>query len=679
MKNNINMSPRPIQGHPSDPSLSDHSKELVYVSIEIPKLRIACIRGNIDGQNDLKACIWENYKDKLYEKLQVHYEDQNKSPQSSYVNQKEVEKAIISKPSHQATDHKEALKDYTKLVEQKVQERTDELREANERLVEANRQVKEAAAIQLEHFACMSREIRTPLNCILGLSSLLQEMTLPPSMQESMDMILSSGQLLLSVVNDVLDYAKLTSGNVEIESVESSSQELFDTVISSLENETSTCTRGISITTKYDPALPLTIKTDPNRLQQILYNLMGNAIKFSKKNGEVELRVEVVDEEDPDNDAGSDNASRGYCFECPPSTDDCNPINSRHTKRLHLCVKDYGKGIEKANFERIFRPLPQSNTLTVADREFGGTGLGLAITAKLVHRLGGSISVNSELGKWTEFTVDLPLRDEPANVKSLTASLGNVTVLLVDNDLETISLMVCVFSFYKMNLLCFQNMEELRMKTSFLDKAQSYICIVREDLYQEKRYYELSRRVFQSALVMTGPEYTYGVMESKMHFHSLPRIVPSVLMKALGETLDTSEVGDELQVEQIRPANMSSLRVLIAEDNVVNLKVLRRILERLGIKNIDAVGNGKLAVEQEVSKEYDVVFMDMQMPEMDGIDACRLIVGRKGGHPKPKIVFVTAHIQDSFKAECLEAGAVGFLGKPFTIYGIENCLDELWE
>jgi signal transduction histidine kinase len=167
------------------------------------------------------------------------------------------------------------------LLEDKVKERTRTLQTTNERLEEANHRILEASAAQLQHFACMSHEIRTPLNCIIGLSSLLQESSLNPIQAESMEMIVSSSDLLLTVVNDVLDYSKLESGNVDIEIRQCSLQETLNSVVHAIEAKA--VSKKVSLCTIYDARICDAINTDGRRLQQILYNLLGNAIKFSKE------------------------------------------------------------------------------------------------------------------------------------------------------------------------------------------------------------------------------------------------------------------------------------------------------------------------------------------------------------------------------------------------------------
>jgi signal transduction histidine kinase len=247
------------------------------------------------------------------------------------------------------------------LLDEMVQERTQRLKDSNMKLEDANRMVMMASAAQLEHFASMSHEIRTPLNCIIGISSLLQDTELDPQQKEEVRMIVTSGELLRTVVDDVLDYSKLESGNFEIDIKRSNLQETLNTIVHSIDIKDQA--KKLLVRPFYGVTLGEFIDTDSRRLQQILYNLLGNAIKFSKEGGIVELHVCLCssdgDREAPDNKS----------FKVVKAGD---PV-------LQFVIKDYGKGIAKDHFEKIFEPFNQASAETSS--VYGGTGLGLAITS----------------------------------------------------------------------------------------------------------------------------------------------------------------------------------------------------------------------------------------------------------------------------------------------------------
>jgi signal transduction histidine kinase/CheY-like chemotaxis protein len=615
------------------------------------------------------------------------------------------------------------------LLEQMVKERTHKLVETNTRLEEANRRVTRASAAQLEHFACMSHEIRTPLNCIIGLSSLLLDTELNSMQEESMRMIVTSGDLLLTVVNDVLDYSKLESGNVSIKIVRSNLQDTLGAVVQSIEARARP--KSLTIRAVYDPRIGENILMDCRRLQQILYNLLGNAVKFSNPGGTIDLTVSLVPTEGNDDEtnvhghtyvpkredevlrtdsvivyenlnASSQSVKRrssSYKLVHRTSqTDNGVSASSFFTAALTdttICfvVKDCGKGIERKDFKKIFEPFRQASSET--ERVYGGTGLGLAVTAKLVTGFGGSISVDSCEGEWSEFTVRLPYRDTPCNVEQLTKQLNDTTILLIDDNEVNVQDVSNLFQQCHISYICYATMDDMAKainSSNLLRSRRTYICLSHELLYEDSSYRVLADQV-RSVLLTFGPKYC--VKESKGHYRSLTQILPSVLLGSFNTFIDA--MLNEIQQNDRNPSeteeiaakrvnyhrsssklfqdNPEDIRIMMAEDNIINQKVLLRILTRLGYKNVVIANNGKEACDEEEKQFYDVILMDVQMPIMSGIEACRIITTRTTtNHPKPKIVFVTAHVSDAFEAECRNAGGADFLPKPFNITDIQNCL-----
>ena len=257
----------------------------------------------------------------------------------------------------------------------------------------------------------------------------------------------------------------------------------------------------------------------------------------------------------------------------------------------------------------------------------------------------------------------------------------NTTIFLVASDEQ--SQIMSSFDTYKANVVKFQSLDELNghLSKNAQERQSSperrYICLIQEDLYNVKAYDSISSKLQRSVLFSFGPKYS--VKEARGHVRSLEQMLPSVLMERLGSCVDAldhaaSQEAEESKTESNQKAvPYTQFRILVAEDNMINQKVLSRILKRLGIENVEIVGDGKQAVEREAAQPYDIVLMDMDMPVMNGIEACKLISKREGGHPKAKVVFVTAHVADEFKSECLEAGGVEFLPKPFSMDGMEHC------
>jgi signal transduction histidine kinase/ActR/RegA family two-component response regulator len=448
----------------------------------------------------------------------------------------------------------------------RLKEDSLDLAASNQSLEKANKRVLKQSAVQLKHFAMMSHEIRTPLNCIIGISSLLLDTGMDATQQDFVRMINNSGELLCCVVNDVLDYSRLESGNVEISIQRTNLRETIDTVVKSIEIKGGE--RNLVVRIHLDDRLPVFVETDGSRLQQILYKLLGNAIKFSKDGGTVDFSVLM-----------------------------CEEKASPDEKVLRFVVRDCGKGIQKKDIEKIFLPFDQGSNDT---ERLGGTGLGLAITTKLVKILGGTICVESEPDEWCEFVVDLPCVEQ-----------------LPENAGSTKSQVPCSMMLPKTATPC-----------------------------------------EPSAAVLSRPNSPLPPMK-----RTLPSNVRS--------RIKTPICGGEQKTE----SSYANIRVLVAEDNKINQKVMKRMLLRLGLEQIDIVENGLEAVDREIAQRYDVILMDMDMPVMDGLEATRQIVARprvESTDVAPKIFFVTAHALDTFRVQAKEAGGHGFISKPFNLQKIET-------
>ena len=553
-------------------------------------------------------------------------------------------------------------------------------------LAQANQRLHQASSAQLTHFACMSHEIRTPLNCIVGLSSLLLGSGLNPMQEESLKMIGASGDLLLTVVNDVLDYSKLESGNYDIRFQKSSLQDTLHAVVQAIDYKSQS--KGVRIKTCYDPALPEFLNTDPRRLQQILYNLLGNAIKFSDSGSDIILRVCVA--------RSNSDLEGGYSPGPPPClcpdlsgapsgettcesccsflrSGKCAKEELENRPTVRFVVHDHGKGVSESELARIFEPFLQAHT--EVDNVHGGTGLGLAITSRLVHGLSGKITVQSELDAWTRFTVDLPYESDEIDRVTISMKLAATTVLIVGDGQGIES----AFEYFGVRSLSFDSMLALEKYVSFdgsLDRERSYVCLADESLYDYEVYLLLAS-IVDTALFTFGPNY--AVSGTQFHCRSLSRIIPSVLVQEMIETIErkgdpTGRVSRRSSLRSIFSTDSyRDLRVLVAEDNVINQKVLKRMLERLEMTHVEVVNNGKEAVDREAAAHFDVILMDMQMPVMDGIQACRRILERHRDRAAPKVVFVTAHVSSTFEGECFDAGACTLLAKPFNLNEIRKC------
>ena len=480
------------------------------------------------------------------------------------------------------------------LLEQMVKERTQSLERSMKHVNEANERIKKSAAAQLENYAAMSHEIRTPLNCIIGLSSLLMESDLAASDRDSVAMIVSSGHLLSTVIDDVLDYSKLESGNVDIYIRTVDFHDTFETVVRSI--ATKCVENNLSLETYYDASIPPKITTDSRRLQQCLFNLLGNSVKFSKPNGVIELRVA-----------------------CCSSDKYEEPINSFSPEKvtisgpfLRISVKDYGKGIPQDALGPIFRAFQQASSDTEA--LYGGSGLGLSITSKLVGRLGGNIYVASEEGKWTEFTIDLPFVDKMFDRISAGLELADRGVFVVEHDDIVARRISDLFSAYNISPAKLTSLNEVGQAISPGD-----ILVVNEELCKTGLHLPLVMNG-RHVLVTYGP--LFSVTESDFHFRSILQTLPSVVMQQIAEVIRRRQSFEKAAAQPMSAnygnTDFSSLRVLVAEDLVLNQKVLKRLLGKLGVANVTMANNGQIAVEKEAEDVFDIVFMDMQVSTKKG-------------------------------------------------------------
>lgn len=292
--------------------------------------------------------------------------------------------------------------------------------------------------------------------------------------------------------------------------------------------------------------------------------------------------------------------------------------------------------------------------------------------------LGGHIAVDSEVGSWSELIVDLPFLDNPVDIGAVSQSMSDTAVLLVHKPCDSdcaVNRVKQVMERYMVECDTFHSMDEMESaiaKKEYLSKHRAHICLVDTDLYNPE-IFELLQNLSTAFLLSFGPNF--AVEGSSGHFRCLGEVLPSVLVGTMSKCIKSghrSQLVASSSLRSLEFASYEDLRVLVAEDNVINQKVLLRMLKKLGIENVTVVENGLLAVEEEASSQFDVCLMDMEMPVMDGIRACRKISNRRGGHPRPTIVFVTANASPSYEAECKKAGASGFLPKPFNFREIER-------
>jgi CheY-like chemotaxis protein len=347
---------------------------------------------------------------------------------------------------------------------------------------------------------------------------------------------------------------------------------------------------------------------------------------------------------------------------------------------LRFVIKDNGKGIDEKDLKRIFQPFQQASSST--ESVYGGTGLGLAITQKIVTALGGTISVESKKGSWSKFTVDLPCSDAPMNVLDVSAKVQKWAIHMVGFSEPEKSKAIQLLGVYQIDALIFSSMKEMLASMSGpggLLSDQIHVCLIHEECFDERLLPEFSKTTFFTV----GPQFSVDEAMIAHHFRSFDHMIPSVfintLMSNVARGLNPNDTLTARSKSFSGPEGLfSQMKILIAEDNIVNQKVLSQMLRRLNVKHIDIVGNGQEACNKVETNSYDLILMDQQMPIMGGVAACQQILARPGIQRHPTIVFVTAHVSASFEAECLEAGGSGFVPKPFKLDVIEKCLRQIY-